>query len=194
MTVTDVATSVFCVGFIEIVDNLPPTINCQNEIISCFADTSAMVVGFPQASDNCDGNLDLTYTDTYIPGDCLSPNAAVITRIWTATDDSGNATNCTQTIFLERPNLADVVFPADDTLSCDGPMADVGITGQPTILGIPVNGSTMCDISLTTVDDTTSICGNIEYQVIRTWTVTDDCSGNRLAMHKLFCMRMKRRL
>lgn len=177
VTVTDVVSSVLCVGFIEIVDNLPPTIDCENAIISCFADTSATAVGFPQIGDNCDENVALTYVDNYIPGDCLSPNAAIISRQWTATDASGNTANCTQTIFLERPILADVDFPQNITLDCDGPNADLDITGEPTINGIPLTEGTMCDISITSVDDTTSICGNIEYQVIRTWTVTDECSG-----------------
>lgn len=177
VTITDVSSGVLCVGYIEIVDNLPPTINCENVVISCFADTSATVIGFPEASDNCDDDLELTYVDNYIPGDCLSPNAAIITRQWTATDNGGNTANCTQTIFLERPDLNDVIFPQDETLDCDGPNADVDITGEPTLMGIPIAAGNMCDISLASVDDTMSICGNIEYQIVRTWTVTDECSG-----------------
>ena len=89
VTVTDVTSGIFCVGFIMMADNIPPTILCENETISCFADTSVAAVGVPEAFDNCDNAVSLSHVDVYVEGDCLSPNAAVINRQWTAVDNSG---------------------------------------------------------------------------------------------------------
>ena len=82
-----------------------------------------------------------------------------------------------QTIFLERPTLTAIDFPQDQTLDCDNPNADPVITGQPLFAGEVIAFGNMCDLAVSRSDDTTSICGMVEYQIIRQWTVTDLCSG-----------------
>ncbi|MBK6903238.1 MAG: hypothetical protein IPH04_10620 [Saprospirales bacterium] len=92
----------------------------------------------------------LTFTESVNPGDCNGPSE-IITRVWTATDPSGNSSSCTQTITRTRPSLSDVELPADydgideDILDCSGSPWDTNgngypdpdETGWPTIGGLP---------------------------------------------------------
>ncbi len=181
VTVLDTTTGIFCVSYIMIVDNLPPAIACQDVDISCVGDTSVSVTGLPVANDNCDPDLDLAYVDTFIAGDCLNGNAAVLSREWTATDDSGNTNACVQTINLVRPDLSDIVFPPDVTLDCVDPDISVDANGRPVLDGVALQTGDICDLSVGFTNDTNFICGVIEYSVLRTWTIVDNCTDQTVS-------------
>jgi subtilisin-like proprotein convertase family protein len=100
------------------------------------------VAGF----DPC-GNTILTYADVE-SGELCDGNAQ-IERTWTATDESGNTTSCTEVIFITPTTLADVVadLPGDITIECGdalpAPLTDIGCSnigialyGEPTIIDI----------------------------------------------------------
>jgi len=178
VTITDVATGVLCVGYIRIVDNLDPVIACENMIVGCLDSIQPQALGYPDVSDNCDTEVTLTYTDEVEEQDCLSPNVRTITRFWTATDNSGNTAECIQSIFVTRPVLDSIVFPRDTFLNCnDTTLLSADILGHPTLFGRPVSSGDLCDLSISTTEDTVAICTNIEYQILRTWTILDQCSG-----------------
>lgn len=178
VTILDVGSGNFCVGYIMLVDNLAPEFAaCQPVQISCNLDTSSLVIGEPVALDNCTNTPFLYYDDEVFLYDCDSLHAGEIQRKWTAVDDQGNVSNCVQQIILERPSLSSIVFPDDITLSCDNPNASADITGRPTLHGKLIRNFGFCDLRVGFTDDTTATCGATEFQIVRTWRVTQGCTN-----------------
>lgn len=178
VTVTDIESGIFCVGFIEIVDNVAPTLTCEDRTISCVADTSVANLGEPILMDNCPNSLiSLTYEDVFVDEGCISNNAAIVRRVWNAVDVGGNETACLQTIFLERPDLLSIDFPRDHLVSCDMPDTEPDNLGFPRFEGLPIENGGICDLSVTYSDDSTMLCGMSEFQILRTWTVIDLCTN-----------------
>ena len=179
VTVTDESTGVFCVGFIRIMDNLAPELTlCIDAHVSCVGDTSVTLLGAPEVLDNCDSEVRLTYSDQVTPYSCDSLTAGLLERTWRAIDGSGNETICTQQIIFERPTLTDVVFPTDVTRHCENPSIHPDSTGRPALEGVVLETGGLCNVSMTFEDVTTPLCGNTEFQIVRTWTVTEHCSGD----------------
>ena len=179
VNIADVATGVFCNGFLTPVDELPPTLTCERDTISCIMDTSVTELGLPLVEDNCFGEdqVDLTYEDTLEAYGCDSSAIALLQRTWTAVDSFGNTAVCVQEVVLARPELNEVDFPADTVLDCTVPDVDIGRSGQPTLFGEIIENTNGCALTVTYEDDTLSLCSNIEYQVQRSWTVMESCSG-----------------
>ena len=179
VTITDDNSGIFCVGFIRISDFLPPVFDdsAPGVGITCTADTSVAELGLPGVSDNCDNELSLIYSDVLIPNDCTDENAGTLTRTWTATDESGNSSTFVQTFVFERPSLPEIEFPDDISLSCDAPNTDPLFTGRPVFADSLVQNSGLCNLTITYRDDTTPLCGSTEFQIVRQWTVTENCTG-----------------
>ncbi|MBK9015291.1 MAG: hypothetical protein IPM82_15205 [Saprospiraceae bacterium] len=127
----------------------------------------------PVAFDNC-GATNLSYVDTAQTGTCDTGFQFV--RIWTATDVCGNSSTFMQLVTTNPDTTApvfifvpyDQFFDCEDTIVFPDPIAfdncsDVTITWQDSIIG---TGD--CHV----VD-------SIEYgyDIVRTWTATDEC-GN----------------
>lgn len=179
ITIEDQTTQTICVGFAEIMDFVSPVFaaDCMDVVMGCMGDTSVEAVGTPTVTDNCGGIATLTHEDVISMGNCLTDIVTHIERTWTAIDSSGNSTTCIQNIDLEKPDINDTVFPDDITISCDNPNTGVEITGTPTIDGGSIMNGDICNLLTTFVDDTIHICGNIELQIIRSWTIVDNCSN-----------------
>lgn len=178
VTVTDVNTGVFCVGFVQLIDKLAPTLsNCEEVSISCIDDTSPDFTGYPTIDDNCSEDFDLTFEDNIIPGNCTSGTMKKIERLWIASDAFDNRDSCLQLITIERPTLDEIEFPENIDLSCDAPDADPTITGYPTFSGEIINSDNTCGLVVKMVADTAYICDEYEFQIHRSWLVTDECSG-----------------
>jgi hypothetical protein len=178
VTVMDIATEDFCVGYIHLSDTRPPILtNCGPVTATCVMETDPQDLVVPMAADNCIGEIDLTFTDAMQPGTCLEGNILVIDRTWTATDASGNATTCVQRITVERPDLDDVVFPPTVDLSCVDADISVGNTGSPTLDGVALQNNGPCQLEVSMRDEVVPLCGMIERQILRTWIVSDPCSG-----------------
>ncbi len=179
-TTLDIASGTVCVSFFELMDFIAPEFelgSCAPVIINCVSDTSAAVTGYPTIVDNCDSEVTLTYEDNYILNSCLIDMVRTVERTWTATDASGNSTSCLQLIKMQRANIDDVIFPNDTTLSCDNADAAFSITGMPTLYGEEIMFGDPCNFATTLSADTASLCGEIEYQIIRNWTVIDKCTN-----------------
>ncbi|MCB0565215.1 MAG: hypothetical protein KDD01_12640, partial [Phaeodactylibacter sp.] len=104
--------------------------------------SSLSITGSPIVSDNCDSNVDVSFVDTYsTSGDCTP---IVITRTFTATDDKGNVSTCTQAITLNRPSLGDLQLPPSTApIECDEDFDELAngnpaanITGYPFVVTI----------------------------------------------------------
>ncbi len=149
------------------------------------------------AEDNCDTDLELSYTDSplnVMPGNCPGPYAT-FTRTWTATDNCGLMVNCDQLIELydNTPPTIDAA-PADEVISvattCDefdpeianvsGFAFDAGPVTVTEADFTNAGGSytELCPITAEYSDVYTPGLNCPEIGVIeRTWTIYDDC-GN----------------
>ena len=105
---------------ITITDTTAPTFTTSpaDVTVACDASTAASATGTAAASDNCDSSVTITSADTTVAG---TGNNSVITRVWTATDDNGNAATYTQTITISADTTAPTftTSPADVTVECD---------------------------------------------------------------------------
>ena len=82
---------------VTVVDTIPPVITCPADVtLECPADTSIETNGSATASDNS-VTVTITHNDQWQPS---CGNAGTLTRTWTATDDSGNSSDCVQTITI----------------------------------------------------------------------------------------------
>ncbi len=180
VTVTDTESGIFCVGFILIVDNVAPTFqSCPNELVECVAALVPDSLVMPTVADNCNSPLlSLEFTDAFTAADCLSDTAGVLNRSWTAIDSSGNFANCTQSIYVLRPELDSIVFPTDLVLAaCDTNLVtSPDSLGRPSLDSVLIMNGGLCGFSIEYSDDTTALCGQ-SYQITRTWSVSSDCSG-----------------
>ena len=194
-----------CDQIITAIDDSAPSLDLDcpagaNLVNVCFSDvdTSIEALGEVQwtALDNCDENLDVSYTySDVVEFDCSlvgvddNPEGSynfTRTFVVTAIDCNGNTTieSCTQTINtfdIEAP-VIDLTCPATATVQHDENCAadlDPSITGSAFATATD-NCDTDVTISYSYADGEPSYtCGNGGYELIRTWTATaeDDC-GN----------------
>jgi hypothetical protein len=100
-----------CVQKIDVVDTTPPTLTCPADVtIECDQSTDPSNTGSATATDNCDANPLIAYSDAETPGHC--PQEKTISRTWSATDACGNRSSCVQTI-----NVVDRTPPAIENIA-----------------------------------------------------------------------------
>ncbi|MFQ5462041.1 MAG: hypothetical protein ACE5E5_05370 [Phycisphaerae bacterium] len=162
------ATPATCTQTIVVVDNTPPVLAGVpgGFPIECDAVPPA---ANPTATDSCDANPVVTFSETSVAGACAQSFA--LHRTWTATDACGNSTSATQIITVQdtkAPTFTGV--PVDATAECDAVPARV----DPTVADNCDGGA------VTTFAETTAgTCGATV--ITRTWTATDAC-GNSSAV------------
>jgi len=61
--------------------------------------TDDVVFSNPTATDNCDDDVDLDFEDETNEGECADEYS--VTRTWTATDDCGNTSTASETIYVQ---------------------------------------------------------------------------------------------
>lgn len=179
-----------CWGTISIEDKLGPEITvCADLTMTCLANYKPTVDGgsapTPTVYD-CSGVASFSYTDQIVHGTCSSAYVAIVTRTWTAVDNHGYTSTCTQTIIIQRVTLANPAFtpvcPPVVELQCGiGPQSTApSVTGYPMItvggIAYPVvpGGNNFCEIAASYTDDLVTICGG-STKILRTWTVYDWC-------------------
>ncbi|MBW8039670.1 MAG: PKD domain-containing protein [Planctomycetes bacterium] len=95
MVTDDQGASDQCTATVTVVDTTPPVITCPPSVtLECPADTSPSATGQATASDTC-GGVTTIHSDAWAPA---CGNTGTLTRIWTAIDEYGNSSSCTQTI------------------------------------------------------------------------------------------------
>ncbi|MDX1477566.1 MAG: CHRD domain-containing protein, partial [Saprospiraceae bacterium] len=160
--------SVTCAQNILVNDITPPVIVCPADAtIECSDVPDPGVTGVATATDNCDPNPSVTYSDGIVSGQC----PASFVRTWTATDICGNTSTCTQTITLEDTTPPDITCPPDVTVECDA-------STDPADTGMATATDNCTDAPAITYSDVVApgACAN-ESTITRTWTATDIC-GN----------------
>jgi HYR domain len=166
-TATDLCgNSASVVQTVTVRDHTPPSLTWPaNVILECPADTSTNHTGTATARDTC-GAVAVTYSDI-VSNSC--GGAKVITRIWTATDDCGNATNAIQLITVRDTTRPSLACPANVVLECP---ADTTTNNTGVATALDACGA----VALTYSDIVSNSCAGTK-TIWRTWTATDDC-GN----------------
>ncbi len=151
---------------VTVQDNVAPVLaNVPAERTLTCADV--LPSELPTATDNCDADVHVGETQQRMPGGCA--DSYTLVRTFTTTDECGNASTASQIVTVEDvagPSLAGV--PTDVSISC----ADTIPTTQPT-------ATDACDGAVSIVEATETIAGGCPgtYQLVRTWTASDNC-GN----------------
>jgi large repetitive protein len=148
---------------VTVVDTTDPIVTApQGGYFSCDQD---IVYGDATATDNCDEELEMAYTDVMTPGECIG-NYTIV-RTWTATDDCDNMGSASATYYVydeTAPEFTSV--PENVTIECDMDVPASDATAEDNCGTVTVTQSDM-------VDDE-----NPCYVVVtRTFTASDDC-GN----------------
>ncbi|WP_295124072.1 gliding motility-associated C-terminal domain-containing protein [uncultured Chitinophaga sp.] len=165
---------------ITVADTTRPVFNLPapaNITVSCDSIPTAVTM---TATDNCSPASAIQI----IPGQSIQPipgrcaNNYLIVRTWTAIDECNNSTTITQTITVidtTRPVFT-VAIPADTTVDCSA-------IPQLPDLQASDNCSPVTRVTLTKNEQRVNIPGACRnnYQLIRTWTATDECSNIRSA-------------
>ena len=147
---------------IETVDNDPPIIvSAPDDLdLECF---DMIPFDEPVFMDDCGFNIQVVLKDSISINSC--PDVQIL-RIWTATDDCGNATIYTQNItkknegpFLMMPSHPVIDLPCGDSVAYDPPefVHECGLDFTVTFEEFVTN--TDCQ----------------QFEITRIWTATDDC-------------------
>jgi HYR domain/Dockerin type I domain len=180
----------YCTSIVSVTDYSAPEISCSELIIPCNAPTAPSATGYPAVIDNCSvfSNNSFSYTDQYVELPCTTIYNGInvtgrIERKWWVTDAAGLADTCVQNIYLKRAAIADIVFPLNKdglqsaALDCSQNPDNLDLTGRPTIFGRPIVNNDACELSVFFADIEVSLCGTNSYNIIRTWTAADWCTG-----------------
>ncbi|SDR73798.1 HYR domain-containing protein [Gramella sp. MAR_2010_147] len=158
-------------------DNTDPTFNetlpAETLTVECDSIPEAATL---TANDNCSGEIEVTYSETFEGRDDECANEYTIIRNWFAKDCSGNDVSFTQTITVEdtvAPEFNQETLPAAElTVECDNVPAAATLTATDNCSGA-LNVTYTEEFS--GQDDE---CTN-EYIITRTWFASD-CAGNEL--------------
>lgn len=174
VTSTDAAgNTVNCSFIVTIFDTeAPKTLPFAPTQLSCDASTEPSNTGIPIATDNCDDSPMISYADEIVPGPCADDYT--ILRTWTISDVAGNSTSFVHEITILPDQIAPVCLncPIDVTVSCES------IPEIPSILASDnCDPSVRIDIKEVTTQVFDGSCGEFNYSIARTFTLTDRC-GN----------------
>ena len=156
-----------CTFDVIVQDTTPPTISCPSNVtVECGQSTDPSSTGTATASDTCDANPTVTFTDA-VSGTWPQ----IITRTWKATDASSNSVTCVQTITIQDTTPPVISCPPDKQLQC-GDSTDPSNTGMATATD---TCSTTVTISYTDAAGLANCTG--KPGIDRTWKATD-AAGN----------------
>ena len=150
-------------------DNTAPVLELEEIILVECNEVDQL---YASATDNCEGEVDLTYTDEFNSGGCMG----VLERVYTATDVCGNTSSAIQYITITDTTAPDLDVPADITAECD----EVALLADGYyFLSEGAEASDNCGLEVT-IDYSEVVldgdCTN-NFTIVRTWTATDYC-GN----------------
>ncbi len=126
VTIRDTIFKNSCWAKVTVEDKIPPRLICPSDTsVRCGRIlTTPDCVGIPVVIENC-GTYTLSYYDDVTHGTCAVGYQEQIKRVWTAIDEVGNKSTCTQIIRVEFAALNDVDVPLNyndfdkPSLACD---------------------------------------------------------------------------
>ncbi len=169
--------AMMCTNYFIVMDTIGPMMDCPSDTILCheYPDQVKDVT----AVDLCSN---VTFIDTVEMFDgfmtpCLQGDFyGKITRIIRTQDDGGNMSSCSQEIFVEKSDTADVLFPIDTLLDCtESP--DPSVAGLPSLNGVPFENSLLCNLELGVADTVImDSCG--DRTILRYWNLLNTCNSD----------------
>ncbi len=164
-----------CSAQVTVRDTIDPVLICPANItVNCEnynPNAPLSVFGNATASDNCLVGLVLTELPIFNLNEC---DLGQIIRTFTATDNSGNTTQCVQIVTIQNNNpitAANIIFPPDISVSnCNGVLP--GVTGN---VQFTQNSAACSGLFVGYTDDvapTNPVCADT---IMRTWLVVDSC-------------------
>lgn len=170
--VTSIAASTnYKIGEVEVstkVDNVTPTFieTLPTDItVSCNAIPTAPII---TATDNCDDDVEIIYTEVINEGSCA--NEYQLVRTWTAMDNCGNSTSHTQTVQVidtTAPTFVGTMPAAEIYIRCED------FKGAEVLTATDTCG----EVTVESFDERVDSDCVAKYDIIRTWVATDAC-GN----------------
>jgi hypothetical protein len=153
-------------------DGFSPEVLASEASYTTTCEEAATDIREPVFADNCDDNLDVSYTDVVTAGDC--EGSWTINRTWTAVDNNGNMASTEQVINVVDTTAPTFTVPAAMSVSCTGDASDLTVTGDVT------DASDACSNQVEVSHaDAYSTDGCFANNVItRTWTATDACGNS----------------
>jgi len=173
------ASATVCMVNVIIEDNEQPALSCPaNVTANCQDDFSNLDdFGMFSANDNC---TTVTATDSLF--NISQCGDGTITRVFSATDSSGNGSSCSQVITVENTTPFDgtgINFPANytETNTCRDPSSLTPTDLNPNYLQdiFPAGGTTCAMLAVSYSDMFFDLNAPSCYKIIRTWQVIDWC-------------------
>ncbi|WP_189702487.1 gliding motility-associated C-terminal domain-containing protein [Subsaximicrobium wynnwilliamsii] len=155
---------------ITLQDDTAPSFTVPADItIECDEDaTDVSITGnVTDATDNCDTELEATFTDDVVAGEC--DNSSVITRTWTVADACDNSTTLVQTITVQDSTAPTLVgdYEANVVLACGEDTPEI-----PELEFVDACSETVnVDFTENTED---------EAAIVRQWIVSDACGNEAI--------------
>ncbi len=168
-----------CWGQIKIEDKLAPKLDCPDNItIACSESTNVQHTGNVVVSD-CSAYTTVIDDVSADFGPCSNPRGQIL-RTWIVTDAWGNQSSCSQIITITAFDLTHVVWPADTIVDCEvtylNPAGIASVnTGEPSINGASIVGSTWCGAQAGFTDTYYYGCGGT-FTILRQWGVLNNCA------------------
>ena len=164
-------------------DTFSPEVVSVEETYSTSCEMAATDIREPEFSDNCDDNLEVSYTDEVEVGDCEGD--WTITRTWTAMDNHGNTVSVIQTINVVDTTGPEFTVPADANIACTEDAMDLTLTGDVTDASDACSNEVAVEYTDAIVTSANACFAN--NTVIRTWTATDAC-GNSTSKEQIITL------
>ena len=185
-TATDVCGNVSLpyTQIIHVSDNTAPVLSCPPNKALAYGDSSLPAnTGTATATDNCAAQADIsiTYADVATVVDVCNFSIA---RTWTATDQCGNFSLCTQTITSQDIGVPVVTgsIPLQTVAGCtmaDLPTALTTVAALQTAFGLVITDDNALNPLVTSTDQ--QLSGPCPIVVKRTYVVEDFC-GNAISI------------
>ncbi|MEP7196590.1 MAG: T9SS type A sorting domain-containing protein [Saprospiraceae bacterium] len=113
ITILDTVSGNSCWGKATVEDKQAPKINCIPSIeLTCDQQTDPGHLGIPTVIENC-GDYTLNFVDVITKGNCTLGIDHWIRRTWTAIDNSGNKSYCSQLITVHYADIMLIEMPKD---------------------------------------------------------------------------------
>ncbi|MEM6966215.1 MAG: T9SS type A sorting domain-containing protein [Bacteroidota bacterium] len=187
-----------CTTKVNIADNIPPIVICDEQTTVSLTSTGEAVV-FAEVFDdgsydncgivnyevrrmdnpNCSGN-DATDFAEVVPFTCCDIGTIIMVEL-RITDAAGNTNSCMVEVEVEDKINPIIICPTDKTLECKSDYTDLGLTGQ----AIATDNCDDVDVTFQDISVDISQCG--EGTVTRVWTATD-AQGNTASCIQLIAL------